>query len=127
MEELKRQTRLLDDDVKNLTGKVSRLGDRLNKVDRDKRWLIAGLLLIVALVALVAFVAFRAENTARETDALRGDVLCPLYGLILGGYDPNSRPEGDARRKYEETFAVIRQGYGVLRCTNPLVPPRTNP
>lgn len=126
MDELKRQTRMLDDDVKQLTEEVHRLNSRVDRTDKIWRWLVAGLLLVVALVALLGYVAARAEQTARETDELRGQVLCPLYGLILGGYDPESRAEGEARRKYEETFAVIRDGYGVLHCTTPLVPPRSN-
>lgn len=126
MDELKRQTRALDDDVRGLASKVGGLGDRLNKIDRDKRWIVACLLGIVVLIALVAFVAFRAEKTGRDQEELRNQVLCPLYGLILGGYDPQSRAEGDARRKYEESFTVIREGYAVLHCTSPLVPPRSD-
>lgn len=137
MEELKRQTRLLDDDVRQLTEEVHRLNSRQDRTDRDKRWLIVGLLLVVGLVALVAFVAFRAEQTGREArqtaDAqtqLRSDVLCPLYGIFLGAYDPASRdksPDPDARRKYEDAYTKINHGWVVMGCTDPIVPPRTTP
>ena len=129
MDELKRQTRMLDDDVKQLTGEVHRLNDRADRTDRDKRWLIVGLLLVVALVALVAFVAVRAQQTADDQAQLRGDVLCPLYSIFLGAYDPKTRdnnPDPEARRKYEDAYVKIRHGWDVMQCTDPLVPPRSN-
>jgi hypothetical protein len=129
MDELKRQTRLLDDDVKQLTGEVHRLNDRADRNDRDKRWLIVGLLLVVALVALTAFVAVRAQQTATEQEQLRNGVLCPLYSVFLGSYDPKTRdknPDPAARQKYEDAFAKIRSGWEVMGCTDPLVPPRSN-
>jgi len=136
VDELKRQTRLLDDDVKQLTEEVHRLNNRQDKTDKIWRFLVAGLLLVVALVALVAFVAFRAENTGREAEQtaqaqeqLRSDVLCPLYGIFLGAYDPKSRdnnPDPEARRKYEDAYEKIRSGWSVMQCTDPIVPPRSN-
>jgi hypothetical protein len=129
MDELKRQTRLLDDDVKQLTGEVHRLNDRADRNDRDKRWLIVGLLLVVALVALTAFVAVRAQETATEQEQLRNGVLCPLYSVFLGSYDPKTRdknPDPQARQKYEDAFDKIRHGWDVMGCTDPLVPPRSN-
>jgi hypothetical protein len=129
MDELKRQTRLLDDDVKQLTGEVHRLNDRADRNDRDKRWLIVGLLLVVALVALTAFVAVRAQETATEQEQLRNGVLCPLYSVFLGSYDPKTRdknPDPQARQKYEDAFGKIRDGWDVMGCTDPLVPPRSN-
>jgi hypothetical protein len=129
MDELKRQTRLLDDDVKQLTGEVHRLNDRADRNDRDKRWLIVGLLLVVALVALTAFVAVRAQETATEQEQLRNGVLCPLYSVFLGSYDPKTRdknPDPQARQKYEDAFDKIRDGWDVMGCTDPLVPPRSN-
>jgi hypothetical protein len=144
VDELKRQTRLLDDDVKQLTEEVHRLNARQDKTDKIWRFLVTGLLMVLALVGLLGYVAFRTERNAREQADLairqakaaqeqldlRTRVLCPLYGLILGSYDPNSRdnnPDPNARQKYEDTFRVIREGYSVLECTAPLVPPRTTP
>jgi hypothetical protein len=129
MDELKRQTRQLDDDVQKLTQEVHRLNDRADRNDRDKRWLIVGLLLVVGLVALTAFVAVRAQQTANEQEQLRGEVLCPLYSIFLGAYDPKTRdknPDPQARQKYEDAYAKIRAGWNVMQCTDPLVPPRSN-
>jgi 4-amino-4-deoxy-L-arabinose transferase-like glycosyltransferase len=129
MDELKRQTRQLDTDVQQLTGEVHRLNDRADRADRDKRWLIVGLLLVVALVALVAYVAVQARKTADEQEQLRNQVLCPLYSVFLGGYDPRTRdknPDPEARQKYEDAFAKIRNGWEVMGCTDALVPPRSN-
>lgn len=133
MDELKRQTRLLDDDVKQLTTEVHRLNGRADRTDRDKRWLVVGLLLVVGLVGLVAFVAFRAENTGREAnrlalqqEQLRAEVLCPLYGIFLGAYNPDSRAPGPDRDKYIDAYGKIRRGWSVMECTDPIVPPRTD-
>ena len=129
MEELKKQTRQLDTDVQQLTGEVHRLNDRADRTDRDKKWLVVGLLLVVGLVALLAFVAVRAQQTATEQEQLRNGVLCPLYSVFLGSYDPATRdknPDPRAREKYEDAFVKIRHGWDVMGCTDPLVPPRSN-
>jgi len=129
MEELKRQTRQLDDDVRRLTEEVHRLNDRADRADRDKKWLVVGLLLVVALVALVAYVAVRAKQNSNEQEQLRNVVLCPLYSVFLGSYDPKTRdknPDPSARQKYEDAFTKIRSGWDVMGCTGPLVPPRSN-
>lgn len=126
MDELKRQTRMLDEDVKQLTEEVHRLNSRVDKTDRDKRWLFVGLLLVVVLVGMIGFVAFRAENTAREQEQLRSNVLCPLYAIFLGAYDPNGRAAGQDRGKYEDAYGKIRGGWEAMRCTDPIVPPRSD-
>ena len=129
MDELKRQTRLLDDDVKRLTDQVERLNERTNRAERDKRWLVVGLLLVIGLVALVGYTAVQAQKAADDQAQLRNDVLCPLYGIFLGSYDPKTRdrnPDPQARQKYEDAFAQIRHGWTVMDCTGPIVPPRSN-
>lgn len=129
MDELKRQTRLLDDDVKRLTDQVERLNERTNRAERDKRWLVVGLLLVLGLVALVGYTAVQAQKTADDQAQLRNDVLCPLYGIFLGAYDPATRdrnPDPQARQKYEDAFAQIRHGWTVMDCTGPIVPPRSD-
>ena len=129
MDELKRQTRMLDDDVKQLTQEVHRLNERADRTDRDKRWLIVGLLLVVVLVGLTAFVAVQARQTADEQHLLTAEVLCPQYSIFLGSYDPKTRdknPDPNARQKYEDAYVKIRNGWDVMNCTDPLVPPRSN-
>lgn len=121
VDELKRQTAKLDHDVVGLTREIHHL-------NRRNRWVTAALYAIAAaLIAVVAFVAYRAERTATEQEQLRSDVLCPLYGLILGSYDPDSRAPGAARDKYEQSYKVFRDGYRTLRCApEQIVPPRTD-
>ena len=126
MDELKRRAAALDVDVKALTAAVDRLGDRMDRSDRDRRWFVVAIVAVIAVVALIGYVAVRAERTARAQEQLRSDVLCPLYGLILGGYTPQTRDPGPARAAYEDTFVVIRDGYRILGCTAPLVPPRSD-
>lgn len=129
MEELKRQTRALDDDVKQLTEEVHRLNARQDRTDKVWRWLVASLLLILALVGMIGAVAVNSWKTAQQQEQLRADVLCPLYGIFLGAYDPASRdknPDPKAREKYEDAYNKIRQGWQVMKCTDPIVPPKTN-
>ena len=137
MDELKRRAEALDRDVRALndtteanTAALGRVHERLDRSDRDRRRFITALIALAMLAAFLGVEAVRLEEAIRGQNQLRGDVLCPLYGLILGGYDPDSRdPDGtkpEARRKYEETFTVIREGYAALGCTNALVPPRTD-
>lgn len=137
MDELKRQVAQLHSDARALnntteanTAALNRVHERLDRSDKDRRRFITALIALAMLAAFLGVEAVRLEGAIRGQDQLRADVLCPLYGLILGGYDPDSRdPDGtkpDARRKYEETFVVIREGYAALGCTNALVPPRTD-
>jgi hypothetical protein len=53
------------------------------------------------------------------------DALCPVFALLIGGYDPSTRPPGEAREQYERTFQTFRDSYDALRCTAQLVPPRS--
>ena len=133
MEELKRRAAQLDHDVRALadtteanTAALDRVEQRLDRSDSDRRRFITALIALAMLAVFLGVEALRLERSIRDQAELRNRVLCPLYGLILGGYDPQSRAEGEARRKYEEAFVVIREGYMVLNCTDPLVPPRTD-
>lgn len=134
MEELKRRAAQLDEDVRALadnteanTEALSRVEKRLDRSDSDRRRFITALIALTMLAAFLGVEALRLERSIRDQAEVRDRVLCPLYGLILGGYDPQSRAEGAARQKYEETFVVIRESYATLRCNAQLVPPRTNP
>ena len=57
-----------------------------------------------------------------QEDNDRNGALCPLFALILGNYNPNSRPP-DARPSYDDAFAQMRTIYKNLACTTPIVPP----
>lgn len=124
------QARVLADRVGALSDAVELLDHRTNRSERFAIWATAVLALTIALsIALgVAFIQLHnnAENVAatQEREArTRQEALCPLYSLILGSYNPDSRPEGEARQKYIDQFAVMRTAYDSLDCTGPLVPP----
>ena len=92
-------------------------------------WLVVGLLLVVGLVALLAYVAVGAQRNATDQAQLRNDVLCPLYGIFLGSYNPKTRdnnPDPAARAKYEDAFVKIRDGWNSMNCSDPIVPPRSD-
>jgi hypothetical protein len=128
VEELKRRAAALDDDVQKLTGSVDRLADRMNRSDRDRRWFVVGLIVVAIVVTMIGWIAVEAARNSRAQAQLRSEVLCPLYGIFLGAYDPNSRngnPDPAAREKYEDAYAKIRRGWAVMECTDPIVPPRT--
>jgi hypothetical protein len=67
------------------------------------------------------------SDLVAEQDRTRAEVLCPLFGIFLGSYDPNSRTEGPAREAYEQAFTTIRHVHAdVLHCTDPIVPGRSS-
>ena len=119
----------LGERIDGLREDLGNLGDRQRKSDARILWVVIGLVVVVALAVAIGFVAARAQETANEQAALRNDVLCPLYSIFLGSYDPKTRdknPDPAARQKYEDAFVKIRYGWDVMGCTDPLVPPRSN-
>jgi hypothetical protein len=64
------------------------------------------------------------QAVAREA-ATRQEVLCPLYGVIVGSFNPDSRPPGPQRDEYLRNFEVINGSYPKLNCANPVVPGST--
>ena len=133
MDELKRRAAQLDQDVRTLndtteanTAALDRVHQRLDRSDKDRRKFVTALIALALLAGFLGVEAMRLEGSIRDQTQVREQVLCPLYSIFLGAYDPQSRPEGEARKRYEETYVEIRRGYQVLRCTNPIVPPRTS-
>jgi hypothetical protein len=124
------QARVLADRVGALSHAVEKLDQRTNRSERAVVGVVLGLALtiMVAIALGIAFIQLSrnseilAEAEARELRTREG-ALCPLYSLILGSYNPESRPEGEARQKYIDQFVVMRAAYDVLDCTGPLVPP----
>ena len=124
------QARVLADRVSALSDAVEQLDHRTNRSERFAVWATAVLALTIALsIALgVAFIQLHnnaadvAATQERETRT-RQEALCPLYNLFLGAYNPESRPEGEARDKYNQQFDVLRKSRETLECTGPLVPP----
>ena len=132
MDELKRRAAQLDEDVRTLnntaeanTAALDRVHQRLDRSDKDRRRFVTALIALAMLAGFLGVEAFRLETAIRDQYTIREQVLCPLYGIFLGAYDPNSRPEGPARATYEERYIEIRRGWETLRCTGPIVPPRT--
>jgi hypothetical protein len=131
-ERLTERAKVLADRVGALSDAVEHLDQRTNRGEKAVIGVVAGLVLSVALSVIVGIVLVKQQtitdqiSVTQEREAhTRQDALCPLYSLILGSYNPNSRPEGDARQAYIDQFKVMRQAYDALDCTAPLVPPPT--
>ena len=131
MEELKALAKELTEKVSALALAVEQLDRRSARSDRIMAGVVLGLLInLVLVVGFAILVAGLFEANARIEAAVaresqtRQDALCPLYSLIIGSYNPNSRPEGEARQRYEQAFVTLRAAYESLDCTDPLVPPR---
>lgn len=126
------QAKVLADRVGALSDAVDHLDQRTNRSERVVIGVVIGLALsiILSIALAVTFIQVRttadavAETQARETRT-REETLCPFFSLVLGSYNPESRPEGEARQTYIEQFDAMRRGYTALDCTGPLVPPPT--
>jgi hypothetical protein len=132
MKDLTAQAKVLADRVGALSEAVEHLDHRTNRGERAVIGVAAGLVLVLILSVAVGIGFIRINSTtdsvaevqAREART-RQEALCPLYSLILGSFNPSSRPEGDAREKYIQQFEIMRTAYATLDCTGPLVPPAT--
>lgn len=131
-DDLAEQAKVLADRVGALSGAVEQLDQRTNRSEKVVIAVVAVLLLTLFLSIIVAFVLLQQRDTqhdvasavARESKT-RQEGLCPLYGLLLGTYKPESRPEGEARQLYMEQFDVMRTAYATLDCKGPVVPGAT--
>ncbi len=132
IERLASRADLLGKKVDGLTSEVSQLNRRQGRTERLSIRTAGVLALLIVLAMLVGVLAWQqwvtrdqvAQLVGREVKT-RDEALCPLAALLLGGYDPTTRPPGPAREQYEENFRIQREAYAALNCTNPLVPPRT--
>lgn len=117
----------LSERVDKLSLSLDQLGRRTSRTERltTRNALVAALL--VAALLIVGWVAYGQQQTANRLGDVTQLSLCPVFKLVLGGYDPQSRPAGDARAQYEQQFSVMRDAYARLQCTGELVPPRTSP
>ena len=111
-------------EVAGLRADVQSLRDRTVRGEKRLVHLALAVVLVLLLAGATAVTAYRGLATDRRLDA-----FCPVLALVVGGYDPSTRPAGPARDKYEASFAVMRQAYAELGCdrSSPLVPPRTTP
>lgn len=108
---------------KGLVDRVEKLTDEL--ASARKRWStvfrrsVIGWLILSSIIIGLIFA---------QVQNLISEVLCPYFSLVVGSYDPESRPEGPARALYVEQFGKIRViFYEKLECTDQLVPPRSTP
>jgi len=131
--ELATQAKALADTVGVLAEAVDNLNRRTNKTERNTILVALGLavdlVLSIAVAVLVTSqisVAGDLQSAIARETSTRQNALCPLYGLLLGSYNPDSRAEGPARDQYNKTFQVMRDGYDSLDCANPVVPPRAD-
>jgi len=114
--------------IETIEGLTESIQDLLHRTARSEKqarwqWLVIGLIAVVTVFSGITY--YQQIQTSKSLDATRGDVLCPLYAVFLGSYNPSTRAPGADRDTYEATFVVIRDGYERLDCTLPLVPPAT--
>ena len=127
------QAKALADTVGVLAGAVDNLNARTNRTERTTILVALGLAIDLVLSIAVAVLVWSQISVstdlqvaiARESST-RQDALCPLYGLLLGSYNPESRAAGPARDQYNQAFVTLRNGYDSLDCANPIVPPRVD-
>jgi flagellar basal body-associated protein FliL len=109
--ELGRTVADLGDSIAELTARTEGAEERQRRSRKILQVVVVGVVLNIGLSVLV-FLTFRNEGQ------LRSEVLCPLYQIMQGSHDPAAResmtPEQQA--KYDDAFAVIRQGAAVLGC-----------
>lgn len=126
---LTEQAKRLADQVSGLSLAVDQLDRRTNRNAKVQTFVVFGLLLnlvlcvAVALVVANQFAVSSGLQTAIAREAkTRQEALCPLYALVVGGYNPSSRAAGTDRDTYNATFDVMRKGFDALDCNIKLVP-----
>lgn len=109
------------DALEKLAGEVKH---KTGKTTVKIRWMVAlvALCLILSGAVLVGYVRIR--DLVENQEVVKGQVLCPMYKIFLGSYQPETRTPGPDRDKYEATFKDMWTQYGALNCTGALVPPR---
>lgn len=80
----------------------------------------------VANAQLAEAIVQQKELVSRQ-ETVRSEVLCPLYALIVGSYNPTSRAAGENRAQYEAGFTAMRNQYRALNCSIAPIPPAQPP
>lgn len=132
-EPLREQAKVLSDNIGILSLAVTQLDRRTNRTERIQGWVVFGLILDLLLSVAVSFVVAAQFSTnatlqgAIDREArTRQEALCPLYSLLVGSYNPNSRTEGTDRDQYNFVFDQLRSGYESLDCKLQPAPPRSD-
>lgn len=138
MEELKRQTRELDVHVKALgdavdanTLALNQVHDRQDRSERKNRFLVLGAIVLLGGFMLLGWVAWQQHRTSEQIGRVVQESLCPVFALVVGGYNPDSRPlnpdgsyEGSPRQVYIDNHLIMKGAYARLECRDAaLVPP----
>jgi hypothetical protein len=121
--------RTIDDltkSIKELLDRTARSEEQIARSEKQTRWQWVVIGAIAILFAIQGFTTYQQVQTSTRLDDTRSGVLCPLFSVFLGSYNPTTRAAGTDRETYEATFAVIREGYRDLGCTTPFVPPPTS-
>jgi hypothetical protein len=105
----------LREEVHDLRESLDRFGPRVRRAE-----FLAFLGVTLVLLGLIVFGILRQNDTDHRIDG-----ICPVFALVIGSADPESRPAGPARELYEESIRVITRAYGQLACDDPIVPPRS--
>lgn len=104
--------------VAELNDSIGSLGRRTDRSERIIALTVLGLILDVLLTFIAVWLVYGQTVVGGRIDA-----VCPLYGLVVGAYNPNSRSPGHDRDTYNQAYDLLRKGYAELKCTNPIVPP----
>lgn len=126
MSDLARSADDLREEVGRLRLAVEQLDVRTSRAELVSGRAAGAAASLLILLALMGWVVWQQYQTATRLESLTQRALCPVFALVVGGYDPSTRPEGEARERYSENFDVMRGAYDELRCAAPLVPPRVN-
>lgn len=122
MPDLSKRAAELADQVEGLRLAVEQLDARTTRAERASTRTATAAVILFILVALAGWNVYQQRETADRLESLTQRSLCPVFGLVLGGFNPETRPAGEARTQYIETFDVMRGAYDELRCTAPFVP-----
>lgn len=123
------QAQALASNLSALSKAVEKLDTRSNRNEKITFVAVIGLVLDLILSVIVAIVLSNQVSTAGSLQATidreaqtRQQALCPVYGLVLGGYNPNSRAAGPDRDAYIQSFKVMTDAYDTLDCAGGLTP-----
>jgi hypothetical protein len=115
----------LTDEVGHLADGLDQLKQRTSRAERIIAVVVViGAIVLILSIAVGVTLVQLSQLIDREAKT-RQKALCPFYSLVLGNYNPNSRPAGPDREAYNRNFDAMRLQYGELDCIEPIVPPPT--
>lgn len=90
------------------------------------RWMIALVILDLVLSGAMLVGYLKIKDLVDDQEVVRSQVLCPMFNVFLGSYQPETRNVGPDRDKYEANFREMRNQRAALHCRGDLVPPRND-